>query len=492
MVQIRRPEQNISCHNLIGGEWLVGSAGKVAVDSPYFGENIGEVSLPSLAEIDSAIKNAAEAQKLWGEIPIKERSQVLFDFRHILFREIDKIAQMVSLENGKTPEEAKAGIFKGIEVLEFALSLQNSDHGGRMQVSRGVFCEYRRRPLGVVVGITPFNFPFMVPMWTIPIAIVLGNSYVWKPSDKTPLTSMLLANAFLEAGLPKGVLSVLQGGAETVESIVDHPLVKSVGFVGSSAIAKKVFQKTTARGKRCLALGGAKNHMVLLPDADPQLAAKGISDSFTGCGGQRCMAASVLLAVGQVDEMIDQIKSHASSIQVGKDMGSIISRQQLEFLNAAIEKAEQEGAKIILDGRKSKSPQLYPNGYWLGPTIIDQVRPGTQAAQDELFGPILSIIRVDSISRAMQIENSSSYGNACSVFTRSGPLAERVIEQAGVGMMGVNIGVPVPREPFSFGGINESKFGQGEITGSGSLALWSDQVKITTKWETQTDANWMS
>ena len=312
---------------------------------------------------------------------------------------------------------------KGIEVLEFALSIQNLDLGGKVEVSRGVSCEYRREPLGVVANITPFNFPAMVPMWTIPIALALGNAYVWKPSDKTPLTAQKIANALSEAGLPKGVFTVLHGTSETVNAIIDHPKVKAIGFVGSTKVAKIVYQRGTALGKRVLALGGAKNHIVLLPDANPELSGLGISDSFTGCAGQRCMAASVLLAVGDVDAHIQKIIERASSLELGKDMGALITREQKEFLLGAIERVEKSGAKILLDGRKAKVPSAMAEGNWLGPTIFDKVKPGSEAASIELFGPILSIIRCKDISEAMRIENSVEYGNACSVFTSSGPMA---------------------------------------------------------------------
>lgn len=489
---LKIPQELISCSNFINGQWVKGDKGLLGIVSPYNGKKIGEVSLPSLEQISDALKVAQVAQVEWGRTPMKERARVLFNFRNILMRDIDKIAHIKSSESGKTFDEGKAGLMKGIEVLEYALSLQNMDVGGRMEVSRGVSCEYRRIPLGVVANITPFNFPAMVPMWTIPIALALGNAYVWKPSDKTPLTSMEIANALSEAGLPAGLFTVLHGGAETVDAIIEAPEVKAVGFVGSTKVAKLVYTKVTSLGKRALCLGGAKNHIVLLPDASPDLAGVGISDSFTGCAGQRCMAASVLLAVGEVDKHIDKILSRAGSLQLGKDMGAIITRSQRDFLVEAIGRAEKQGAKIILDGRKAKAPEGFEEGNWIGPTVLDQIEAGSEAQTTELFGPILSIIRCKDISQAMSIQNTSEYGNACSVFTNSGTLAERVIRDAKAGMVGVNVGVPVPREPFSFGGIAASKFGHGDITGEHSLDFWSDVKKITTKWEKQNDSNWMS
>jgi malonate-semialdehyde dehydrogenase (acetylating) / methylmalonate-semialdehyde dehydrogenase len=446
----------VSANNLIAGQWIVGTEGMHPVNSPYNGEKIGEYSTPSKEQINSAINAAAVAQKDWGKLPIKERSKVLFNFRNILLRDIDKISKLKGAECGKTFEEAKAGLMKGVEVLEYALSIQNLDTGGKSEVSRGVSCEFRREALGVVANITPFNFPAMVPMWTIPIAIALGNSYVWKPSDKTPLTSFFIAEALKEAGLPAGVFTILHGGSQTVDAIIDHPAVKAIGFVGSTKVAKIVYQRGTQLGKRVLALGGAKNHIVLLPDANQELSGIGISDSFTGCAGQRCMAASVLLAVGDTNAHIEKIVKRASSLELGKQMGAIITKEQVEFLHRAIANAEKEGAKIILDGRKAKAPPGMEGGNWIGPTILDQVKPNSEASRLELFGPVLSIIRCQDISQAMSIANSSEYGNACSVFTSNGALAERVAKEAHAGMVGVNVGVPVPREPFSFGGTMES------------------------------------
>lgn len=489
---VKIPTDVISCSNFINGEWVKGDEGKLDIKSPYHGKKIGEVSLPSKSQIAHALKSAQAAQIEWAKTPMKERAQVLFNFRNILLRDVDKISHLKSAESGKTFNEGKAGLMKGIEVLEFALSMQNMDVGGRMEVSRGVSCEYRRMPLGVVANITPFNFPAMVPMWTIPIALGLGNAYVWKPSDKTPLTSIEITNALKEAGLPAGLFTVLHGGSEVVDAIIDAPEVKAVGFVGSTRVAKLVYGRATALGKRALCMGGAKNHIVLLPDANPDLAGVGISDSFTGCAGQRCMAASVLLAVGDADKHIEKIKARAASLKLGTDMGALITKAQKDFLVEAITRAEKQGAKVLLDGRNVKAPAGMEEGNWIGPTILDHVEPGSEAQTVELFGPVLSIIRCKDITHAMTIQNSSEYGNACSVFTNSGAAADRVVREAKAGMVGVNVGVPVPREPFSFGGVAASKFGSGDITGEHSLDFWSDVKKVTVKWEKQNDNNWMS
>lgn len=494
-MSVKIPTEIMNCQNFINGKFVKGKGEKIQVISPYNGKVIGEFLSSTQAEVDTAINDAKIAQRAWAEVPMKERTKIMFNFRNILMRDMDEIAHLKSAESGKNFDEGKAGLMKGIEVLEYAIALQNMDLGGRVEVSRGVSCEYRREPVGVVANITPFNFPAMVPMWTIPIALTLGNAYIWKPSEKTPLTSMKIAEALREAGLPNGLFQVLHGTKETVEAIIDHEAVKAIGFVGSTKIAKAVYDRGTRAGKRVLALGGAKNHIVLLPDANPDMAGIGISDSFTGCAGQRCMAASVLLVVGNpkdTEKHIEKMVSRASSLKLGIDMGAIITKAQLKFLNAAISNAEASGAKILLDGRLAKAPEGMEEGNWIGPTILDNVQPGSEASEVELFGPIISIIRCKDISEAMRIENSVAYGNACSVFTSNGALAEKVIKMASTGMVGVNVGVPVPREPFSFGGVNASKFGHGDITGQHSLDFWSNIKKVTVKWEKQNDNNWMS
>jgi len=494
-MNIKIPAEIINCQNFINGEFVSGDGEIIQVISPYTGKPIGEFLSTSQIIVDSAINDALVAQHAWAEVPMKERTKVMFNFRNILIRDLDEMAHLKSSESGKNFDEGKAGLMKGIEVLEYAIALQNLDLGGRLEVSRGVSCEFRREPVGVVANITPFNFPAMVPMWTIPIALTLGNAYIWKPSEKTPLTSMKIASALKEAGLPNGLFQILQGTKDTVEAIIDHKDVKAIGFVGSTKIAKAVYDRGTKAGKRVLALGGAKNHIILLPDANPEMAGIGISDSFTGCAGQRCMAASVLLVVGdpkETEKHIEKIIARASSLKLGTDMGAIITKAQVLFLHESIAKAEAAGAKILLDGRKVVAPKGMEEGNWIGPTILDNVKPGSISAEVELFGPIISIIRCKDISEAMKIENSVVYGNACSVFTSSGALAEKVIKMASTGMVGVNVGVPVPREPFSFGGVNASKFGHGDITGQHSLDFWSNMKKVTVKWEKQNDNNWMS
>jgi malonate-semialdehyde dehydrogenase (acetylating)/methylmalonate-semialdehyde dehydrogenase len=465
----------------------------LSVKSPYTGQPLARVPMGSAQRVDEAVRGATRAQPAWGETPLKERTRVLVRFREELQKDWARIVATKSFECAKTLGEAEAGLAKGVEVLEYALALQNLDLGGRMEVSRGVHCELRRVPLGVVAGITPFNFPAMVPMWMFPIALALGNAFVWKPSEKVALTSQLLAECWKRAGLPDGLFQVVQGNKDTVSALLEHPGIRAVGFVGSTPIARAVYAQGTAAGKRVLALGGAKNHLILLPDADPELAPTAIRDSFTGCAGQRCMAGSVLLAVGaETQPLIDRLVALVKTLQPGRDLGAIITKEQREFLVQAIDRAEKEGAQILVDGRKAPPPAEFAGGNWIGPTLLDRVAPGSEAATRELFGPILSIVRCKDLSEALRIDAESPYGNATSVFTRSGALAEEVARLSASGMIGVNVGVPVPREPFSFGGTFDSKFGSGDITGHASLNFWTDLKKITVKWAPQKDANWMS
>jgi len=485
------PKKFLKCQNLVNGHWQDSTSDKIKVLSPYNCEQIGEVPKTSAAEVNEAIKFAQAAADGWKKTPIKERSTYMYKLRDLMLRDLMKMANVAAAESGKTVQEAKAGILKGVEVMEYALSLQNLDVGGTIEVSRGVTCEYRREPLGVVAGIVPFNFPAMVPCWMFPIAITLGNAFVLKPSEKVPLTSQLMGNLFIEAGFPEGVFTIINGDKTTVDAIIENESVKAVAFVGSTAVAKAVYQKSTALGKRALALGGAKNPNIVVPDADTQIAVRGVLDSFTGCCGQRCMAASLMLAVGDVDDVIKQIVEAAKQIKLGDQMGAIIDTPSLDRIHEYIARAEKSGAEILLDGRSPQAPKGFEKGTWMGPTII-VADPDHELVTTEIFGPVLTIVKVKSLTEAMEIEKKNPYGNACSVFTTSGAVARFVTHNATAGMTGINIGVPVPREPFSFGGTKDSKFGQGEITGEGSLDFWSDRKKITTKWTAQDDKNWMS
>jgi malonate-semialdehyde dehydrogenase (acetylating)/methylmalonate-semialdehyde dehydrogenase len=346
-------------------------------------------------------------------------------------------------------------------------------------------------PLGVVASIVPFNFPSMVPHWTIPNALTLGNCMIIKPSEKVPLSVGRIAQLLKEAGLPDGVLNVVHGDSHLVEAICDHPEIVAVSFVGSTKVAKLVYQRATHHYKRCLALGGAKNHLLVLPDAIPDMTAQNIAASMSGCAGQRCMAASAMIAVGPVDHIIQKICEEAQKIIPGKNLGAVINRDSKRRIEQYISEAEQQGARILVDGRNA-SVAGKEQGTYVGPTVIDYVDPDMAVAREEIFGPVISIMRTGTLDEALAIENRNPYGNAASVFTQNGGAARYVIEKASAGMVGVNIGVPVPREPFSFGGWNESKFGVGDITGKSSIAFWTNLKKSTTKWNPEAGINWMS
>ena len=424
-------------------------------------------------------------------MPIKERVQVFFRYKRLMEEHADELAALIHKENGKIMSEAMAEIEKSIEVTEFACSMPQLIAGEILEVSRGVECRIDRYPVGVVACITPFNFPAMVPNWTIPNALVLGNTMVLKPSEQVPLSSMRIAELLKEAGLPDGVFNVVHGAQTVVEALCDHPEIDAVTFVGSTKVAKIVYARASSHLKRALCLGGAKNHLIVLPDAHEDMTASNVAASMSGCAGQRCMAASAMVAVGPVDHIIKKLCDEARKIVPGKNLGAVISKQAKERIERYITEAERAGAKILVDGRGATVAGK-ENGYWVGPTIIDYVKPEMKIAQEEVFGPVLAIMRTQTVDEALHIENASPYGNAASVFTQSGSAARYVMEHASAGMIGVNIGVPVPREPFSFGGWNESKFGSGDITGKSSIEFFTKPKKTTIKWNPESKVNWMS
>ncbi|MFI5134203.1 MAG: CoA-acylating methylmalonate-semialdehyde dehydrogenase, partial [Chitinophagales bacterium] len=459
--------------------------------SPVDGNFLSSVPLSTSKDLDAAVKAAKAAFQIWSKFPIKERVQVFFRYKYLLEKHLKELAELIEEENGKTYFEAAAEIEKSIELTEFACSLPQIVTGEILEVGKGVECRTEHVPLGVVASIVPFNFPCMVPNWTIPNAIALGNCMILKPSEKVPLSAGRLAQLLKEAGLPDGVFNIVNGDSEIVEAICDHPGIEAVSFVGSTKVAKIVYQRATYKFKRALALGGAKNHVMVLPDAKADMTAQNVAASMSGCAGQRCMAASAMVGVGNIDHIIDKICEEAKKIVPGKNLGAVISKEAKERIEKYITEAEQQGAKILVDGRGVKV-EGKENGTYVGPTVIDYVKPGMSVAKEEIFGPVLSIMRTETIDEAIAIENTNPYGNAASVFTQNGGYARYVMEKASAGMIGVNIGVPVPREPFSFGGWNESKFGVGDITGKSSIEFWTKLKKTTTKWNPESGINWMS
>jgi malonate-semialdehyde dehydrogenase (acetylating) / methylmalonate-semialdehyde dehydrogenase len=477
--------------NYVAGNFISNGKKSLEVLSPLNGERISTVPLSISSDLDEAVKSAQEAFPTWSSTPIKERVQIFYRYKTLLEKHMMELAQLVHDENGKTIDEARAEVEKSIELTEFACSLPQLISGELLEVSKGVECRVEHRPLGVVASIAPFNFPNMVPHWTIPNAIALGNCLILKPSEQVPISSIRIAELLKEAGLPDGVFNIVNGDKEIVEAICDHPDIEAVSFVGSTKVAKIVYQRATSNLKRCLALGGAKNHLIVLPDAHPDMTASNVTASMSGCAGQRCMAASAMVAVGPVDSIINKICDEAKQIIPGKNLGSVISKEAKERIERYITEAEKAGAKILVDGRNYKV-EGKENGFYVGPTVIDFVTPDMAIGKEEVFGPVLAIIRAKDLDEALQIENSSNYGNAASVFTQSGGLARQVMERASAGMIGVNVGVPVPREPFSFGGWNESKFGVGDITGKSSIEFWTKLKKTTVKWNPEGKTNWMS
>ncbi len=461
------------------------------VVSPLNGQKLAQVPLSGADELAQAVQAASKAFPAWSGLTLKERVQVFFEYLNLLHNHRDTLTEMVHLENGKTWDEAAAEVAKSIELTEFACSLPQIVTGEIMEVSKGVECRTERKPLGVVACITPFNFPNMVPNWTIPNAIALGNCMIMKPSEKVPLSATLIAELLTQAGLPQGVFNVVNGDKQIVEAICDHPGIEAVSFVGSTSIAKIVYKRATQNLKRCVALGGAKNHLLVLPDAQVEMTASNIAASMSGCAGQRCMAASAMVGVGAVDHIIEQLCTEVNKIVPGENLGAVISKEAKERIERYISEAEQLGAKVLVDGR---NPQVNgkEEGFYVGPTVIDYVTPDMAIAHEEIFGPVISIMRAKDLDEAIAIENGSNYGNAAAVFTQDGGWAKEVMDRASAGMVGVNIGVPVPREPFSFGGWNESKFGVGDITGKSSVEFWTQLKKTTTKWNPQARINWMS
>ena len=477
--------------NYISGELIKDTAKFLEVISPTDGSLLSTVPLSNYEAINKAVNAAAKAFPVWSAVPIKERAQIFYKYKTLLEKNIDELSLLVQEENGKTLSEARAEVEKSIEVTEYACAMPQLISGDVLEVSKGVECRIEHFPLGVVASITPFNFPNMVPNWTIPNALVLGNTMILKPSEQVPLSANRIAELLKEAGLPDGVFNVVHGGRDVVEAICDHPGIQAVSFVGSTHVAKIVYMRATSNLKRALTLGGAKNHLFVLPDANVQMTASNVAASMSGCAGQRCMAVSAMVAVGPVDNIINQLVVEAKKIIPGKNLGAVISRSAKERIEKYITEAVNEGAILLLDGRNCKVVGK-ENGFYIGPTILDHVKPEMKIAKEEVFGPVLAIIRSDNLENALKIQQNSPYGNAASVFTQSGGIAKYVMENASAGMIGVNIGVPVPREPFSFGGWNESKFGVCDITGKSSIEFWTKLKKTTVKWNPESKTNWMS
>lgn len=443
---------------------------------------IGQVGISASADVEMAVASAKKAFESWSQLTIKARATVLLKFHALVRDNAMELAECIVKENGKNITEALADVAKGNETVEYACSMPLVAAGRTLQVSSNVECMDVRKPLGVVASIVPFNFPFMVPMWTLPIALVMGNTMILKPSEKVPLTMYKVTSLLQQAGVPPGVVNLLQGTKEVVNSIIDHPEITAVTFVGSSPVAKIVKERCNGLNKRCTALGGAKNHLVALEDCSVDTAANDIVVSFAGCAGQRCMAASVLLTFQENPTLIDKIVEIASKIQPGtqsKQMGPVIDIHSKNKILKYIADSESSGAKVLLDGRS------WNNGEnWIGPTVLLHSNKDDKALHEEIFGPVLSIYSVSSWKEAVEMENANPFGNAACIYTTNGGNSQWFLSRFRASMLGVNIGIPVPREPFSFGGLygTRSKYGDMDITGDGAMEFFSNRFKITSKW----------
>eukprot|EP00743_Colponemidia_sp_Colp-15_P000710 GILK01000788.1.p1 GENE.GILK01000788.1~~GILK01000788.1.p1 ORF type:complete len:507 (+),score=90.14 GILK01000788.1:51-1523(+) len=479
--------------NWIGGSYSAPSTAQyLDVTSPATNAVIGRVALSSAADVDNAVQVAKAAYVKWGAQTVKTRATIMFKLHHLIQQHQDELADLIVLEHGKNKLEAIAEVQKGNETCEWACAMPQMFQGKILEVSRGVVCHETRESIGVVASIVPFNFPFMVPFWTIPIALCSGNAMILKPSEKVPLTMHRVAQLIKEAGVPDGVFQIVNGAVDVVNALCDHPDIKAVSFVGSSKVAELVSHRGRVANKKVLALGGAKNHLVALPDADIEMTANDIVASFTGCAGQRCMAASALLVVGQQDELVKRIVDKAAALQPGQSsgqVGPVIDDQSKCRIVDYINKHEASGGSILLDGRSWCNNAT---GHWVGPTVLLHTSASEPAMQDEIFGPVISILRVSSHEEAIEIENANPYGNAACIYTSIGAHAQWFTSRFRAGMIGVNIGVPVPREPFSFGGWYRSRFGDLDITGEGGMDFFTQKRKVTTKWVPPQERNWMS
>lgn len=467
--------------NYIQGSYAPASPRSQDVTSPVNGELLTTVPLANESELQTAIESAKQAFPGWSDLTLRQRCDVFYRYRNLLQDNLEELSRVCHEENGKTIAESKAEVLKAIELTELACSLPNLVAGESLEVSPGFDCSIQQAPLGVVACITPFNFPIMVPHWTVPMALALGNTMIFKPSEQVPISGARIAELLTEAGLPDGVFNVVHGDRHTVEAICDHPDIEAITFVGSTPVAKSVYARATSTYKRALAMGGAKNHLIVMPDADVEHTAANVAASACGCAGQRCMAAATMVAVGNVDHIVDKVVEQSMTLVPGKNLGAVISEKAKTRIEGYITDAVEQGATILLDGRGT-TVEGCENGSYVGPTVLDNVTPDMNIANAEVFGPVLSIIRTDNLNGAVQLENASPYGNAAVVYTQDGQVAREFADRASAGMIGVNVGVPVPREPFGFGGWNESRFGVGDITGRGSIQFWTQSKKITSHW----------
>lgn len=477
----------IAVRSLIAGRWAdPGSEHVDAIPDPATGETIATLSYSSENDVHDAVLAARQAFPAWADTPVPDRAQVMFRLKQLLERNLEELALLVTRENGKTLAESRGEVRRGIEVVELACGAPTLLMGTNLdQIAEGIDEELVRFPVGVVAGVTPFNFPSMVPLWMIPLALVCGNTFVHKPSQRTPLSATRIAELLVEAGLPDGVLNVVHGARESVDALLAHPEVDAVSFVGSEAVARSVYAAGAATGKRVQALGGAKNHLLVMDDADLERSVTALISSAFGNAGQRCLAGSVAVGVGSVaDALVEELVGQAERLRLGPgveletDMGPVIREERRKELMAHIERGQQAGARLVADGRGAGPAE----GFFLGPTVFDHVTPDMALWREELFGPVLSVVRARDIDEAIRVMNSSPYGNAASIFTTSGASAREFRRRAEAGMLGVNIGVAAPMAFFPFVGWKSSFFGDLHATGADGVRFYTRSKVITSRW----------
>ena len=478
----------------IDGEWLRPThLDTTPVFNPSTGDVIAHTPVGTAAEVNAAVDSAHAAFNGWFETPPVDRARVLFRYRELLLKHFDEIAAIISREHGKTRGEARGDLQRGLEVVEYATGVPALLMGETLEnVARGIDCETLRQPVGVCVGITPFNFPAMVPMWMFPIALVCGNTFILKPSEKVPLTAVRLVELLAEAGLPKGVLNLVHGGRECVDTLLKHPKVRAISFVGSTAVAKYIYDTGTKHGKRVQAAGGAKNFILIMPDAEVKNTVAGVTGAAFGCAGERCMAGSTALVVGEAaSRVLPTLVEATRAMKIGRtdlaadqqpEMGPVISAQHRDRVLALLAEGEQQGGKVLADGRTLRVADS-PNGFFVGASIVEQPSPSTNVLmREEVFGPVLSVLRMDDIDSAIELANKSVYGNGAAIFTRSGKAAREFKHRIQAGMIGINVGVPAAMAHFPFSGWGESFFGDLHVQGREGVYFYTQQKVITTRW----------
>ncbi len=477
------------------GNWISGARAPhipsrlAPVYNPATGQAAREVILSTVAQVDEAVQAASKAFPAWAATPPVKRARVLFAFKDWMERNMDALAMAITSEHGKTFDDAKGEVQRGLEVVEFACGIPHLLKGEYTeQVGSGIDAWSMRQPLGVCVGISPFNFPVMVPCWMYPVAIACGNTFVLKPSERDPSPSLMIAQGLKECGLPDGVFNVVQGDKEAVDALLEHPKVAAISFVGSTPIAKYIHETAAKNGKRVQALGGAKNHLVVMPDADLDQAVDALIGAAYGSAGERCMAISVAVAVGGVaDALVQKIAEKAKAIHVapgdtkGAEMGPLVTRVHLEKVRGYVESGVEQGAKLVVDGRGLKVPG-FENGFYIGPCLFDNVKPAMKIYQEEIFGPVLSVVRVENFEQAVELIHSHAFANGVSLFTRDGDSAREFASRIQVGMVGINVPIPVPMAFHSFGGWKDSLFGDHHIHGPEGVRFYTRYKAITQRW----------